>query len=508
MRWTIIVMSRLIEYDLRKAIYDHFQGLDTAFYKRSSTGDLMSRITEDISKVRMYLGPAVLYGINLISLFILVIQAMVRVNPTLTLYSLLPLPVLSVAIYYVSELINAKSTLIQQQLSRLTIIAQEVYSGIRVIKSYVQEKPMIAFFGRESEVFKDKAMDLARVEALFYPFMILMIGFSTIITIYVGGLQVSSGHITAGNIGEFVIYVNMLTWPVTSIGWVASIIQQAEASQQRINEVMSIRPSLADGSRALEQWDGGLAFREVSFTYPDTGIQAIRHLDFALAPGQKLAIVGRTGSGKTTVAELILRMYDVSEGQIRLGAGDLRTYTLRSLRDQIGYVPQDVFLFSDTVAANIAFGTSDPDPGRIREMARLAVVDQEIDRLPEGYDTMVGERGVTLSGGQKQRISLARALLKKPRLLLLDDSLSAVDTDTEKQILSNLDDYLQGATAILITHRITGLAGFDQILVLEDGRILEAGSHEDLLDARGFYFELWQQQTAEHPGERSAESPV
>lgn len=499
MRWTIIVMSRLIEYDLRKGIYDHFQAMDTAFYKRGSTGDLMSRITEDISKVRMYLGPAVLYGINLISLFILVIQAMIRVNPALTLYSLLPLPVLSIAIYYVSELINKKSTLIQEQLSRLTTIAQEVYSGIRVIKSYVQEKPMIAFFGRESDLFKEKAMGLARVEALFYPFMILMIGFSTIITIYVGGMQVFAGRITAGNIGEFVIYVNMLTWPVTSIGWVASIIQQAEASQQRINEVLALKPSLPDGRQPLEHWDGGLEFRQVSFTYPDTGIRALRGVDFRLAPGRKLAIVGRTGSGKTTLAELILRMYDVSEGEIRIAGRPSRDWTLQSLREHIGYVPQDVFLFSDTVAANIAFGTEGADPAMVREMARLAVLDQEVERLPEGYETLVGERGVTLSGGQKQRLSIARALLRKPRLLLLDDCLSAVDTDTEKQILANLDAWLGQATAILITHRITGLSGFDHILVLEDGAVKESGTHDELLEARGVYFELWQQQTLESP---------
>jgi ATP-binding cassette, subfamily B, multidrug efflux pump len=292
--------------------------------------------------------------------------------------------------------------------------------------------------------------------------------------------------------------VTMLTWPVTSIGWVASIVQQAEASQQRINEVMALRPSLRDGQRALEHWDGGLAFQDVVFTYPDTGIRALRGISFTLAPGEKLAIVGRTGSGKTTLAELILRMYDVSEGTISIGGRDLREWTQRSLRDQIGYVPQDVFLFSDSVAANIAFGTTDAEPDLVREMARLAALDQEIDRLPEGYSTLVGERGVTLSGGQKQRLSIARALLRKPRLLLLDDCLSAVDTDTEKQILGHLDSWLDHASAILITHRITGLTGFDQILVLEEGVVRESGTHESLLDVKGIYYDLWLQQTMEH----------
>lgn len=497
MRWTIIVMSRLIEYDLRKGIYDHLQQLDTAFYKRHNTGDLMSRITEDISKVRMYLGPAILYGINLITLFILVIQAMLQVNAELTLYSLLPLPVLSVAIYYVSEWINRRSAKIQAQLSRLTTVAQEVFSGIRVIKSYVQEKAMGRLFGAESDVFLRKSMALARVDALFFPFMVLMIGISTMITIYVGGLKVFAGDITTGNIGEFVIYVNMLTWPVTSIGWVASIIQQAEASQQRINELMAVRPSLPEGTRTLQHWDGDIEFQEVSFTYPDTGIQALKGVSFRLTPGTRMALVGRTGSGKSTVAELILRMYDTSEGQILVHGRDIREWKLEDVRRQTGYVPQDVFLFSDTVAANIAFGMESADRTDLEEVARCAAVDQEIRRLPGGFDTVVGERGVTLSGGQKQRISLARALCKRPPLLVLDDCLSAVDTDTEKQILARLETWIRGSSVILITHRLTGLTTFDQILVLDEGRVVESGDHESLLQAQGLYAELYQQQTVE-----------
>jgi ATP-binding cassette subfamily B multidrug efflux pump len=497
MRWTIIVMSRLIEYDLRKAIYDHYQELDTEFYKRNSTGDLMSRITEDVGKVRMYLGPAILYAINLVSLFVLVIHSMISVNPTLTLYSLLPLPILSVSIYYVSELINKKSTIIQEQLSKLNTIAQEVYSGIRVIKSYVQERAMKNYFSSESDLFKQKSMDLARVDALFFPFMILMIGVSTVITIYVGGLYVFQGHISAGNIGEFVIYVNMLTWPVTSIGWVASIIQQAEASQKRINEFMAIRPKLENGSRIMDEGPLDLAFQDVSFTYPDTGITAIQNLSFRLKPGQKLAIVGRTGSGKSTIAELLLRMYDVSSGSISVNGSDLREWDLKGLRNRIGYVPQDVFLFSDAVAANIAFGSSDAAPVQIEEAATAAAIHREIVQLTDGYETLVGERGVTLSGGQKQRISLARAFMRRAPLLVLDDCLSAVDTDTEQQILRYIDESTVGTSVILITHRIIGLADFDQILVLDEGRVIEQGNHAYLLSLKGAYFDTFEQQSLE-----------
>lgn len=497
MRWTIIVMSRLMEYDIRKEIYDHYQQLTTAFYKRNSTGDLMSRITEDVSKVRMYLGPAILYGINLVSLFVLVIQAMLKVSPMLTLFSLLPLPVLSISIYYVSELINRKSGQIQKQLSFLNTVAQEVYSGIRVVKSYVQEKAMISYFQEESETFKAKSLDLARVDALFFPFMVLMIGISTIITIYVGGLQVFSGQITTGNIGEFVIYVNMLTWPVTSIGWVASIIQQAEASQQRINEFLATEPELEDGQVPLEVLEGLIDCRNMSFTYPDTGIEALKDVSFSLKPGQKMAVVGRTGSGKSTLAELMLRMYDITSGELELDGRPIHEWRLADLRNQIGYVPQDVFLFSDTVAANIVFGHPEADASSIASFAEAAAVAQDIERLPAAYETLVGERGVTLSGGQKQRISLARALIKQPRLIILDDCLSAVDTDTEKQILQHLDEELKDATVLVITHRITSMMDFDHILVLDHGRVVEQGTHTQLLEQRGAYAELYELQLME-----------
>ncbi len=497
MRWTIIVMSRLMEYDIRKEIYDHYQQLTTAFYKRNSTGDLMSRITEDVSKVRMYLGPAILYGINLITLFILVIQAMIQVSPMLTLFSLLPLPILSISIYYVSELINRKSGLIQKQLSFLNTVAQEVYSGIRVVKSYVQEKAMVRYFADESETFKVKALDLARVDALFFPFMVLMIGVSTIVTIYVGGLQVFSGQITTGNIGEFVIYVNMLTWPVTSIGWVASIIQQADASQQRINEFLATEPELIDGSAPMTQLRGEIQCQNMSFTYPDTGIEALKNVTFTLKSGQKLAVVGRTGSGKSTLAELLLRMYDISSGELLLDGKPIHEWQLGDLRNQIGYVPQDVFLFSDTVAANIAFGHPEADLAAIKTYAEAAAVGQDIERLPHTYDTLVGERGVTLSGGQKQRISLARALIKQPRLIILDDCLSAVDTDTEKQILQHIDEEIGQSTAIVITHRITSMIDFDHILVLDQGHVVEQGTHAELLALKGSYAELYEHQLLE-----------
>lgn len=496
MRWTLIVMSRHIEYDIRKEIYDHLQALDATFYKESTTGDLMSRISEDVNKVRMYLGPAILYGINLLILFILVIQSMISVNAKLTLYALAPLPILSVVIYIVSEKINKKSGAIQQQLSRLTSIAQEVYSGIRVIKSYVQEKAMVRFFSNESEVYLKKSMSLARTDALFFPFMILMIGVSTIVTIYVGGLFVYQGHITPGNIGEFVIYVNMLTWPVTAIGWVASIIQQAAASQRRINELLDRSSALRDGDQLPASEGEGLQFHNVSFTYAHTGIQAVRDISFSVRPGEKVAIVGRTGSGKSTVAELSMRMFDVSNGQITWHGLPITSFKLTSYRKAIGYVPQDVFLFSDTVAANISFGADVYNTDMIHAVAQQAGILDEIMRLPDKMQTIVGERGVTLSGGQKQRISIARALLKNPQLLILDDALSAVDTDTAHSILSDIEK-MNGTGLLLITHRLTGLGDFNLILVMEEGKIIDRGTHESLIQKKGLYAELYEQQRLE-----------
>lgn len=497
-RQTIIVMSRLIEYDIRKEIYQHYQSLDLAFYKRNNTGDLMARVTEDVSKVRMYLGPAVLYGVNLVSLFISVIYAMLAVSPTLTMYALLPLPFLSISIYYVSNLINDRSEQIQKQLARLNSIAQEVYSGIRVVKAYVQERPMARFFGVETEAFKDLSLKLTTVNAFFYPLMLLLVGASTLLTVYMGGILVVRGGISAGNIAEFVIYVNMLTWPVTSIGWIASIVQQAAASQKRINEFLETKPvieSPRDGRSGKIQ--GKLRFDAVSFTYPDTGIQALRDVNFELLPGQKMAIIGRTGSGKSTIADLIARMYDVSAGRILLDDTDVRAWDLDSLRTSIGYVPQDVFLFSDTVAGNIAFGVPNADREEVERFAGYASIHREICALPEGYDTMVGERGVTLSGGQKQRIAIARALIKQPDLLILDDCLSAVDTNTEKEILRYFEEALRDKTALIITHRIYSLIQFDKILVFDQGRVIEEGTHESLLAQKGYYADLYERQRLE-----------
>ncbi len=498
MRQTIIVVSRLIEYDLRRDLYDHYQRLSRGFYRQHKTGDMMSRISEDVNNVRNYLGPAVLYGVNLISTFIFAVYAMLQVNVELTLWSLAPLPILSVSIYYVSDLINRRSTAIQQQVSQLTSTAQEVYSGIRVVKSYTQENSLAKVFGAQTEDYRVKSMGLARVDAAFFPIMIFLIGASTIITVYVGGLQVMRGEITAGNVAEFVIYINMLTWPVTAIGWIASIIQQAEASQKRINEFLSEKPEIV--SSAAPQTGslaGEVVFENVNFTYPK-GAHALRDVSFTLRAGQKMAVIGKTGSGKSTIAELLLRNFDPNSGRVLVDGIDLRERDLAHLRQRIGYVPQEVFLFSDTVADNIAFGCEVMPPLEVVERyAAHAAVHEDILDLPEGYQTMVGERGVTLSGGQKQRVSLARALIKQPDIVLLDDSLSAVDTSTEAQILGYLNTELADKTAIIITHRIYALLSFDKILVIDDGRIADQGTHEELLKRRGYYAEQFERQRLE-----------
>lgn len=496
MRQTLIIMSRHIEYDLRNRIYDHYQRLDQGFFKRHNTGDLMSRVAEDVSRVRMYLGPAIMYALNTLVLFVMVIGVMISVNPELTMYVLIPLPVLSLSIYYVNNIINKRSEAIQQQLSFLTTIAQEVYSGIRVIKSYVQEKNYSKYFTRESEEYKERYLELARVQALFFPLMLLLIGLSTIITVYVGGIQVVEGKITAGNIAEFVIYVNMLTWPVTSIGWVASIIQRAAASQKRINEFLDTEPQIVDNAGAADhQLKGAIAFRNVSFTYPDTGVEALRQVSFRLEPGQKMAIVGRTGTGKSTIADLLTRMFEPNEGEILLDGKNINDIKLQSLREQIGYVPQDVFLFSDTIRRNIAFGTNgNLKPEAVEASARMASIHQEIEELPKKYETLVGERGVTLSGGQKQRISIARAFLRDPQLVILDDSLSAVDANTEKQIMQSLNSNLKDKSAIIITHRAFSFIDFDLILVLANGTVVEKGKHRELLRKKGIYYELFEKQ--------------
>ncbi|MGB1205852.1 MAG: ABC transporter ATP-binding protein [Chitinophagales bacterium] len=497
MRQTIIVMSRLIEFDLRNEMYVHYQRLSTAFYKRHRTGDLMSRVTEDVGHVRMYLGPAIMYSINLSVLIFIVVFTMLQVNVELTLYVLLPLPILAISIYYVNRIIHKRSELIQEQLSALTSNAQESFSGIRVLKAYVQENSTNAFFALQSESYKEKSLDLVRVQALFFPLMMVLVGLSTIITIYVGGLQVISGKISPGNIAEFVIYVGMLTWPVASIGWVAAIIQRASASQKRINEFLKEKATIVSLTEEKTDLKGALTFKNVDFIYPDTGIQALKNVNFSLKKGEKMAVIGRTGSGKTTIAELLVRKYDVSKGEVLLDYKNVKAIHLEDIREQIGYVPQDVFLFSETINKNVAFGKQDATEKEIRLAAKQAAILADIDGLPKKFETIVGERGVTLSGGQKQRVSLARALLKNPQILLLDDCLSAVDAKTEETIIDHLNNYLSDKTAIIITHRIFSLMNFDKIIVLDEGRLAEEGTHEELLNLRGLYYDLYEKQQLE-----------
>ena len=497
MRQTIIVMSRLIEYDLRKELFAKYQELDLAFYRKNRTGDLMARISEDVSKVRMYLGPAVLYGINLVTLFVMVISSMFEVNAELSLYTLLPLPILSISIYHVSNIIHKRSTVIQQQLAKLNSVAQEVFSGIRVVKSYVQEQQFSKYYGEQSEEYKTKQLALAQVNALFFPLMLVLIGTSTILVIYVGGLKVSQGVITPGNIAEFVIYVNMLTWPVTAIGWIASIVQQAEASQKRINEFLQEEPSIQNKGGYVGSLKGKIEFKDVTFVYPDSGIQASTDLNLVINPGERIAIVGRTASGKSTMADLILRMYDVTEGSLLIDDMPVGEHDLSNLRNRIGYVPQDIFLFSDTIQQNILFGSGIEDLATAEEFAGYAAVHDDIVDLPAGYETKVGERGVTLSGGQKQRLSIARAFVKNPDIIILDDCLSAVDTKTEHRIVQYLNESLRGKTAIVITHRILGALDFDRIIVLDKGQIVEDGTHEELLRQQGLYSELAARQALE-----------
>ena len=495
MRQTIIVMSRLIEYDLRKEVFGHLTSLDQSFYRKNQTGDIMARISEDVSKVRNYLGPGILYGINLISLFVMTIYAMWEVDHLLTIVSLLPLPLLSISIYYVSKLINEKSTLIQQQLSSLNNTAQETYSGIRVVKSYVKEDQFVSFFEQQSEEFKKRSLKLAQIEAYFQPLMLLLISISTLIVVIVGGYQVFEGKLTTGNIAEFIIYVNMLTWPVTSIGWIASVVQEAEASQARINELMDQKSTLENINQSQYTLNGNIEFKNVSFVYPNTGIKALDNVSFSINKGEKLAILGKTASGKTTIAELLTRMFDVTSGEILIDGVNIKSHNLNVLRNRIAYVPQDVFLFSDTIAANIAFGKPDVTESDIHQYAKHASVYEEIIKLPAQFDTLIGERGVTLSGGQKQRISIARAFIKNPDIIILDDALSAVDTKTEQDVLSFFASSLQGKSSITITHRANNLLNYDKLIILEEGIIVDEGTHDELLNREGFYSSIYDQQS-------------
>ncbi|MEP6584760.1 MAG: ABC transporter ATP-binding protein [Ginsengibacter sp.] len=492
MRQTIIVMSRHIEYEQKNEIFNHYQHLDTNFYKTHNTGDLMSRISEDVSRVRMYTGPAVMYLINLAATIGFSVWYMFNENKELTLYVLFPLPILAVTIYYVNNIINRKSDKIQSLLSDLTTNAQESYSGIRVIKSFVQEKAMLGFFENNSEAYRSNAISLAKTEAIYFPSMGLMIGISTLLTIMIGGFYVIDGRINIGVIGEFVMYILMLTFPVMAIGWTASMIQRAATSQRRINEFLHTTPTIQNKTSAEKKvLQGNIEFRDVDFTYPHTGIHAVKNFNLNIKKGEKIAIIGKTGAGKSTIAQLMLRMYDPQKGKILYDGIDIHQVELDALRSQISYVPQDVFLFSDTVEKNIGFSSANASENTVTEAAKNAAVAKEIEQFPLGYKTIIGERGVTLSGGQKQRISIARALMKNHEIVIFDDCLSAVDAKTENEIISNLYNFLHKKTAIIITHRIFSLFNFDKIIVLKDGAIAESGTHTELLTEGGLYAEMY-----------------
>ena len=505
MRQTLIVMSRHIEYDQKNEIYDHYQKLDTAFFKVHNTGDLMSRIAEDVSRVRMFTGPSIMYLVNLVAVISLAVFFMLKRDVELTLYVLAPLPILAITIYYVNNMIHTRSEKIQASLSDLTTNAQESYSGIRVIKSFVQEKAMLAFFTKNSETYKTNAIGLAKVEAIYFPSITLLIGLSTLFTIMIGGLYYIYGRhgIGVDIIVEFVMYINMLTFPVSAIGLTASMIQRASASQKRINEFLRTEPIIRNPENAIKpDLQGNILFKNVDFIYPHTGIHAIKNFSLQINKGEKVAIVGRTGSGKSTIAQLLLRMYDVTNGSIELDGNNIQKLELRSLREQISYVPQDVFLFSETVENNILFGLEKARNEEVTKAAMQTSVHTEIEDFSEKYKTMIGERGVTLSGGQKQRISIARAFIKNPRLVIFDDCLSAVDARTEKEIIGSLNEYLEGKTAIIITHRIFSLFNFNKIIVLDDGEMVEQGTHQELMDLNGYYASLYaRQQERERSGE-------
>ena len=493
MRQSIILISRHIEYDLKNEIYKHYQALDFSFFRKNKTGDLMNRATEDVNQVRNYLGPAIMYAINTVTLSVMVIYAMCEVNTTLAAYALIPIPIISALILLVNKTINKRSTQIQKQLSKLSSFVQETFSGIRVIKAYSREKDKMDVFNKETNIYKDSALALVKVQAFFFPLIIFLIGFSTIITVYVGGIEVNRGSITAGNIAEFIIYVNQLTFPAMSLAWVTSLIQRAAASQKRINEFLKTKSTIINGT-ITKQINGDIQLRQVSFTYPENGVQALKNISINIKKGETLAIIGKTGSGKTTLANIIMRMYDATQGEILFDNVNIKDYDINSLHTQIGFVPQQVFLFSDTIANNIAFGLDNVDQTKVVQAAKDAAVYNNIIGFENGFDTHIGERGITLSGGQKQRLSIARALIKDPQILIFDDCLSAIDTKTEEEILHNLSRIMSEKTTIFIAHRISTIKNADHIIVLDEGEIVEQGTHNELLEMNGEYANLFEKQ--------------
>jgi ATP-binding cassette subfamily B protein len=498
MRQTIINVSRYIEFDLKNEVYQQYQRLSLNFYKKNRTGDLMNRISEDVGRVRMYAGPAIMYSINTVTLFVIAIIYMYNEAPILTLYTVLPLPILSIAIYKLSKEIHKRSTIVQQYLSKLSTFTQESFSGISIIKAYGIEPQTSANFNDLAQTSKEKQLHLVKVQALFFPMMILLIGASNLLVIYIGGMQYINGEIESlGTIAEFIIYVNMLTWPVATVGWVTSIIQQAEASQKRINEFLKIEPEIINTTTASTEIIGSIVFNNVSFTYDDTNINALKGVSFEVNQGETLAIIGKTGSGKSTILDLIGRLYDIDSGTITIGGTEIHKLNLKQLRDHIGYVPQDAFLFSDTIKNNIMFGKENATEAEVVQAAKYAQVHKNIMKFNNNYDTVLGERGITLSGGQKQRVSIARAIIKDPKILLFDDCLSAVDTETEEKILNNLNKLSEGKTTIIVSHRISSAKNASKIIVLDDGKIVQEGTHEALINIDGYYKSLYLKQLSE-----------
>jgi ATP-binding cassette, subfamily B, multidrug efflux pump len=497
MRQTLIVMSRHVEYDMKNEIYAHYQKLPLAFYRKHNTGDLMARISEDVSQVRMYIGPAIMYGINLVTLSIMVIAFMFYIDVKLTLYALLPLPFLSISIYFVSNIINKQSTKMQESLSDLSTSVQEAFSGIRVIKAFSREKDSVDGFNAESQNYRKRAIGLNRIESLFFPLMLGLIGLSNLLIVYIGGIEVMNGVITNGVIAEFIIYVNMLTWPFTAIGWITSMTQRAAASQTRINEFLKEQSDIISLKNITPEIKGSIIFKNVSFTYKDTNIHALKNISFEINAGETLAILGTTGSGKSTLANLTLRMYDITDGEILIDGENIKNFDITHLRKHTGYVPQEVFLFSDTIYNNAKFGTDDVSENQIIDATKNADLYKNIMDFPDKFETRLGERGITLSGGQKQRLSIARAIIRNPKILILDDCLSAVDTNTEHIILENLEKVMLNRTSIIISHRVSSAKLAQKIIVLDEGKIVEQGTHESLITKNGTYKELYDKQLSE-----------